>query len=126
MTNRLDPLDNSPHTETVVFPTAEIGSASGAPDITYDRKERLIQIRDRLTEAVATVEARYLAPLTKELAAVLRELESMPGDQESTLDDLTSRRAARLSDAEVSERAAGGGVSGRGGRRTRSKRRADS
>lgn len=63
------------------------------------RRALLEHLRDRLIEEVGTAEGRDLAPLAKELRAVMTELESLPTGKGSTVDDLAQRRAARRAEA---------------------------
>lgn len=66
-----------------------------------DRRATLTDLRQRLTEAFdAADDPRDLATLSKELRAVLAELDSLPGGEEADpVDDLAARRAARLANA---------------------------
>jgi hypothetical protein len=66
-----------------------------------DRRAVLGDLRRRLTAAFdVTEDPRDLATLSKELRAVLAELDSLPGGEEADpVDDLAARRAARLADA---------------------------
>lgn len=65
------------------------------------RRDRLLTLRGQLTEACATAAARDLAPLAGRLQSVLADIESLPGGEESFLDDLAKRRAGRVADAEA-------------------------
>lgn len=63
---------------------------------TGDRKATLEALRDHLAASIDDVDVRYVAPLAKQLADVLRELSELDvGGKGSTLDDLAARRAAR-------------------------------
>ena len=67
---------------------AEVGSG--------DRYRALVALRDRLAGDLEGLDARYVAPLAKQLADVIREIDSLPQSREaSTVDDLASKRAAR-------------------------------
>ena len=67
---------------------AEVGSG--------DRYRGLVALRDRLAADLEGLDARYVAPVAKQLADVIREIDSLPQSREaSTVDDLTSRRKAR-------------------------------
>jgi flagellin-like hook-associated protein FlgL len=69
--------------------------------VTVDRRETLADLRRRLSSALDdTDNPRDLAALSKELRAIVAELDSIPGGEEvDTVDDLAARRAARLADA---------------------------
>lgn len=61
-----------------------------------DRRASLVALRDRLAEDVEAVDERYRAPLYKQLADVLRELDSIPSaERKSVPDDLKQQRAKR-------------------------------
>lgn len=66
-----------------------------------DRRATLSDLRKRLTDAFEVAEdPRDLATLSKELRAVLAELDSLPGGEEvDDVDDLAARRKARLANA---------------------------
>ncbi len=66
-----------------------------------DRRSTLVDLRKRLANALDEVEdPRDLATLSKELRAVVAEIDSLPGGEEADpVDDLAARRAARLADA---------------------------
>lgn len=66
-----------------------------------DRRATLADLRKRLTAAFeATEDPRDLATLSKELRAVMAELDQLPGGEEADpVDDLAARRAARLANA---------------------------
>lgn len=60
------------------------------------RRTALLALRDSLAASVDAVEDRYKAALAKQLADVLRELDSLPAAKETTpVDDLNARRTAR-------------------------------
>jgi hypothetical protein len=86
-----------------------------------DRRASLEAVRDRVAAALVGVDDRYVAPLAKQLADVLRELESLPVPREvSKVDDLASRRASRRSGAAPVDGAGEKVVGGeRGGRARR-------
>lgn len=65
--------------------------------VTQGRRVALVALRDRLAAAAAEAGARELAALAKQLADVLRELDSLPDEAEegSVVDDLTTRRSRR-------------------------------
>jgi len=62
-----------------------------------DRRQSLEAIRDRVASELAVAEGRDVAPLARELRAVIAELDGMPvEDQEvSPVANLTARIAAR-------------------------------
>lgn len=66
-----------------------------------NRRDTLADLQERLTEALEVAEdPRDLTALSKELRAVVSELDTLPGGEEvDTVDDLAARRAARLADA---------------------------
>ncbi|MET9301773.1 hypothetical protein ABZX66_20865 [Micromonospora aurantiaca] len=65
-----------------------------------DRRLSLEAIRDKLAFELDEAFGRDAATIAKELASVIRELDSIPGGKEvSTVDQLAARRAARLADA---------------------------
>jgi cytochrome c len=66
-----------------------------------DRRETLVDLRKRLAEAFEVAEdPRDLTALSKELRAVVAELDQLSSAEEvDTVDDLAARRAARLADA---------------------------
>jgi hypothetical protein len=66
-----------------------------------DRRATLTDLRRRLSDALDLADdPRDLATLSKELRAVVSELDSLPGGEEAdSVDDLAARRAARLADA---------------------------
>lgn len=67
---------------------------------TGDRIASLKQLRYRLAEAIEEAPPSAIAPLAKQLCAVMAELESLaPKREASKLDDLAAKRAARRSDA---------------------------
>lgn len=63
---------------------------------TGDYRRSLEALRDRLAEQVEIIEGRDLAPLSKQLADVMRELANLPAVKgRSSLDDLAARRRDR-------------------------------
>ena len=78
-----------------------------------DLRASLEALRDRLAVAVDGCEARELASLAKQLSEVLRVLASLPGEEQSDLDDLAHRRRKRR--ASVSKRAGSKVIGGPGG-----------
>jgi hypothetical protein len=66
-----------------------------------ERRVTLTDLRKRLLDALeVTDDPRDLATLSKELRAVMAEIDSLPGGEEADpVDDLAARRAARLADA---------------------------
>lgn len=82
-----------------------------------DRKEALEALRDRL--AVELDEAPSAA-LAKSLAEVLRQLDSLGGEEQSEVDDLRAKRAARRKKAAAPKRAAKSVKRRAGGGRARS------
>lgn len=74
-----------------------------------DRRLSLEALSHKLAVAVSSAEPHHQAALSKELRAVLAELESLPGGEElSPFDEIANRRAARLSAANQSGAALGG------------------
>jgi hypothetical protein len=66
-----------------------------------DRRASLEAIRDHLAKELEDAPATVaVAPIAKQLADVIRELESLPGARkDSKSDELASRRAARRAKA---------------------------
>jgi len=66
-----------------------------------NRRDTLSDLHERLTVALDdVVDPRDLAALSKELRAVVAELDTLPGGEEvDAVDDLAARRQARLADA---------------------------
>lgn len=77
---------------------------------TGDIREQLTSLRDLLADRLAEAEPRESAPLARQLVDVLARIAALPGEEKSTLDDLTARRAKRR--ASVQEQAAGKVVGG--------------
>jgi hypothetical protein len=71
------------------------------PDQPADRRDYLIAARDRLHERLLEASDAYIAPISKQLAAVVKELDELPnGEAEvSTLDELRRERAARSAES---------------------------
>jgi len=68
-----------------------VGAARGG-----DRRAALEALRDHLAVALVEVDARYKAPLAKQLSDVLRDLDGLPDVRKaSPVDDLTAARVAR-------------------------------
>lgn len=69
---------------------------------TDDRAASLRQLRYRLALAIEEAPPSAIAPLAKQLCAVMSDLEAIaPTREASAVDDLASRRAARRADAEA-------------------------
>ncbi len=66
-----------------------------------ERRAALADLRKRLVDAIREVDdVRDLPALSKELRAVMAEIDSLPGGEEADpVDDLAARRAARLAEA---------------------------
>lgn len=64
-----------------------------------DRHAVLVLLQRRLLEELDSETGKDIAPIARELRAVQAELESLPTGQESTVDDLAKRRAARRAEA---------------------------
>ncbi len=61
-----------------------------------DKRATLIALRDRLAEEIETAGARDLAPLSRQLTEVLRQLDEVPDEKEvSAANDIANRRANR-------------------------------
>lgn len=70
----------------------------GLADITAegDRRKALQALREHLARALDSADERYIAPLAKQLADVMRELDALPtGKEVSPVDDLAKRRVQR-------------------------------
>ena len=64
--------------------------------LTGDKRATLIALRDRLAEEIENAGARDLAPLSRQLTEVLKQLEEVPDKKEVTpADDIANRRKAR-------------------------------
>ena len=63
-----------------------------------DYRNRLIELRDLLTQTIKEAPPAYRAALARQLQAVLAELASLPdpGAEPSLADQLRARRAARI------------------------------
>lgn len=75
----------------------------GLPDVVAagDRGDSLEAIRDRLAKELDEAEGRDVAPIAKELRAVIAEIYSLPRAKEgSKSDELAARRTARRAAAE--------------------------
>jgi hypothetical protein len=77
-----------------------------------DRRRALVALRDQLVSAIEETEGFHVAPLAKQLADVLAQLDSMKVPEVSTRDDLARRRTARRAAAQIPGDAAGGDISG--------------
>ena len=77
-------------------------------DPSPSRRELLEAARDRLTGLLGMTEGSAAAALSKELRAVLVELDAMPavGGARSKQDELKARRDARLAEAATRARPA--------------------
>lgn len=67
-----------------------------------DRRRALAALRARLAAEldVTDLDSRVVAQLSKELRAVVQELDSLPGGEEvQPVDEIAARRAARLAAA---------------------------
>lgn len=75
--------------------TLDEAAASG------DRRQALEALRDYLAATLAdTDDVKAVAPIAKQLADVLREIDGLSDSKEgSVVDDLAARRAARRADA---------------------------
>ena len=61
-----------------------------------DRRRGLVALRDVLAVSIAEAEPDKRAPLARQLALVLKEIDELPAVRgASSLDQLASRRAAR-------------------------------
>jgi hypothetical protein len=63
------------------------------------RRDLLEQLQAHLLADLDECETREAAALSKELRAVTAELESLPGAEVSSVDDLARKRAARRAEA---------------------------
>ena len=78
-----------------------------------DRRATLEALRDYLAAIVVIAEPRSVAPLARQLAEVVRELDAMPvGNEESKVDELAQRRLDRLAKPHVSDGPGKGVVGG--------------
>lgn len=65
-----------------------------------DRRASLVALRDHLARTLETADRDH-ASLARQLREVIREIDELPSlQQESTLDEITNRRAARRAKAE--------------------------
>lgn len=60
-----------------------------------DLRESLTALRDVLIASIEAAEPKEVAPLSRQLAQVLKDLDALPGQEESKLDDLRDRRRKR-------------------------------
>ncbi|WP_332645121.1 hypothetical protein [Aeromicrobium sp.] len=73
-----------------------------------DRRTRLVTLRDTLTLLIEDADEKTAPSLSRELRAVMAELESIPeAGKKATADELKERRAARQADAEARARSEG-------------------
>jgi hypothetical protein len=63
------------------------------------RRPGLEALRDRLAQALIDAAPYAVAPLARQLAEVLRQLDELPNSEVSVVDNLAARRAARRSNA---------------------------
>lgn len=68
-----------------------------------DYRRGLVALRDRLAAACVDAEPRELAPLARQLALVLRELDGLTVPKGSVVDDLRARRVARVANSSGSD-----------------------
>jgi hypothetical protein len=64
-----------------------------------ERREVLELLQERLLGELEAESGRDVAVISKELRAVTVELETLPSERKSTVDDLAAKRAARRSEA---------------------------
>lgn len=65
-----------------------------------DRRAALVAVRDELARRLVDCDERVAASLARQLVLVLRDLDSIPSPAvESKVDDLASKRAARVARA---------------------------
>lgn len=64
-----------------------------------ERREVLELLQQRLLEELDSETGRDVAVISKELRAVTGEMESLPTEKRSTVDDLAAKRAARRAEA---------------------------
>ena len=64
-----------------------------------ERREVLELLQERLLGELEAESGRDVAVISKELRAVMVELETLPSERKSTVDDLAAKRAARRSEA---------------------------
>jgi hypothetical protein len=61
-----------------------------------DVRKTLLALRDRLAEEIEGAGARDLAPLSRQLTAVLAEIDALPNTEKSSAaDEIAQRRADR-------------------------------
>lgn len=66
-----------------------------------DRRKTLEAMRDKLAEDFDAAPPAVVAQIAGRLSAILAELEAMPSERKSTLDELASRRKDRIAAATV-------------------------
>jgi hypothetical protein len=64
-----------------------------------ERREVLELLQERLLGELEAESGRDVAVISKELRAVTVELETLPSERKSTVDDLAAKRAARRAEA---------------------------
>jgi hypothetical protein len=64
-----------------------------------DRRETLMVLRDLLASRLEDAPATAIAPMAKQLADVLRQLDEASGEGGDAVDEFTARRQARIADA---------------------------
>jgi hypothetical protein len=86
-----------------------------------DVRAQLEALRDLLAERLIGAELPQVAPLARQLQAVVTQLAALPSakTEANPVDDLAARRRARRADASDPGGAAGGDVGGSRGRRAR-------
>jgi hypothetical protein len=73
-----------------------------------DRRDQLIDLRDRLSALLAGADERTAPALSRELRAVMAELEQLPDEsKKATVDELKERRASRQAEAKDRTRSSG-------------------
>lgn len=64
-----------------------------------ERRDVLELLQQRLLGELASESGRDVAVISKELRAVTVELETLPSERKSTVDDLAAKRLARRTEA---------------------------
>lgn len=59
-----------------------------------DRRERLVEIRDQLTDALLDADASVKAQIAGQLRQVLKEIDEIPAEEELSARDRFARRVA--------------------------------
>lgn len=65
-----------------------------------DRREVLMVLRDVLAARIEKAPATAVAPMAKQLAEVLRQLDESGGAEGDAVDEFTARREARIAAAQ--------------------------